>query len=138
MVTTPKLDQRKRGRKTDTDRGLELLRLFRVGGPIDFDDHPLAQRPDLQRLAQERHPSHPFRNGLVARWAIKDSLLAIAGSLEDIPTQARLRGFILALAAGSNMSVAASAAGVSREWASRRLVKVTSRMLVTLLDARFQ
>ena len=124
------------GRRSDLVRGLEALK-FRHS-PLELCDLALAQATHVQALAKQLHPHNPFGAGLVVRSSIQEGLTISAAALEGIPGQARLRAFLLAIANGANNSEAANSAGVSREWASKRLFKVTALLVIRYLDAKFR
>lgn len=136
-ATSKKLTITKRGRPTDIERGLEILRLFRES-PIELDEHSLAQLPKVQEEARAVFGSHPFRGALLLKGAVGDALRGSATALDGVPSQQRLKAFLLALAEGLGPSASSAEAQISREWGSRRMMKIAAAYVWRALEQRFR
>ncbi len=127
---------RKAGRPSHVQQGLAVLSLYRKS-PIDLEDHPLAKLPSVDDEARKLFGTNPLRRALLLKGAVGDALRGSAAALDGVPSQVRLRAFLLALAEGQGPTAASAAAHTSREHGSRKLMKLSAAYVWRALEERF-
>jgi len=128
---------RKVGRPSQSEQGREVLILFRTS-PIELQDHPLAHLPKVKEEAKLKFGQHPFREALMIKVGVREGLLGSAAALDGVPSQRRLKAFLLALAEGLGPGAASDRAQTSREHGSRKFMKLAAAYVWRALEERFR
>jgi hypothetical protein len=122
------------GRPSETEGRLRISHLLRhLHDPIELQRSSLSSTKCVQTIAETRYP-----NGVIARGrALNDLLLECLQELENEldghPRVMKLKTFITLTRHGKGVTEASKAIGVTPEYASRHLKRITIELLADKL-----